>query len=195
MTTFFCTAFCPCCGAAWDSDRSPDQPRHGSWLSGRRAAILPAMADGAELEDLARRFLDLWQDQMSALAGDPEYTEALSRLLASMGVAGAEAPAACQGWPDALSGLLQAAGAPGPGDRGGDQGHGQKRGGAADLAKTSRGAAAGAQTAADEPGHGGSDLDLVLGRLAALEDRIAQLETRAGRARKGPDPKPRKGRP
>jgi hypothetical protein len=30
------------------------------------------MADGAELEDLARRFLDLWQDQMSALAGDPE---------------------------------------------------------------------------------------------------------------------------
>jgi len=153
------------------------------------------MADGVEQEDLARRFLDLWQDQMTALAGDPEYTEALSRLFASMGVASAEAPAACQGWPDALSGLLQAAGAPGGGDQGGDQGHGQERGGATDLAKPSRGAAAGAQAAADEPGDGGSDLDHVLGRLAALEDRIAQLETRAGRARKGPGPKPRKGRP
>jgi hypothetical protein len=149
------------------------------------------MADGAELEDLARRFLDLWQDQMSALAGDPEYTEALSRLLAAMGVASAEAPAACRGWPDALSGLLQAAGA--PGDHGGDQGNDHTRGGAAELAKTSRSAAAGAQAAAVEPGDGGSDLDLVLGRLAALEDRIAQLETRAGRARKGPGPKTRKG--
>jgi hypothetical protein len=153
------------------------------------------MADGAELEDLAQRFLDLWQDQMSALAGDPEYTEALSRLLAAMGVASAEAPTACRGWPDALSGLLQAVEAPGPGDQGGGQGNDHKRGGAADLAKSLRGAAAGAEAAAVEPGDGGSDLDLVFGRLAALEERIAQLETRAGRARKGSRPKPGKGGP
>ena len=69
------------------------------------------MAEGAELEDLAKRFLDLWQDQMSALAGDPEYTEALNRLLAAMGVAGAQAPEDGQGWPDALAGLMRAAGA------------------------------------------------------------------------------------
>ena len=49
------------------------------------------MADGADLEDLARRYLDLWQDQMSALAADKEFAEALTRLLTSMGRTGAGA--------------------------------------------------------------------------------------------------------
>jgi hypothetical protein len=143
------------------------------------------MADRAELEDLARRFLDLWQDQMSALADDPEYGEALSRLLAAMGVPSADAPAAGRGWPDALAGLMQAAGAPAPGER--------KRGGAADLAETSRGAAAGAEAAAVASGDGGPDLDLLLGRLAALEARVAQLEAGTGGARPAPRRKARKG--
>lgn len=49
------------------------------------------MSEPPDLETLARRYLDLWQDQVSAVAADPEFTETLGRLLqvsASLGPAG-----------------------------------------------------------------------------------------------------------
>src|SRR5258708_38260016 len=39
------------------------------------------MSEPPDLETLARRYLDLWQDQVSALAADPEFTETIGRLL------------------------------------------------------------------------------------------------------------------
>ena len=43
-------------------------------------------ADGApELDELARRYLDLWQDQWTALANDPMVAEAMARGFQMMG--------------------------------------------------------------------------------------------------------------
>ena len=46
------------------------------------------MTDSADpppsLETLARRYMDLWQDQWMAVAGDPEGVDAVSRLFQMM---------------------------------------------------------------------------------------------------------------
>ena len=41
------------------------------------------MADEADLDELARRYLDLWQDQMSALAGDEDFADTMGRIMAA----------------------------------------------------------------------------------------------------------------
>jgi hypothetical protein len=38
------------------------------------------MAEPPDLEDLARRYLDLWQQQMTQIAADPELAETVRRL-------------------------------------------------------------------------------------------------------------------
>jgi hypothetical protein len=45
------------------------------------------MAEQGDLDELARRYLDLWQDQMTALANDPEMAEATEQMLRLMGFA------------------------------------------------------------------------------------------------------------
>jgi hypothetical protein len=40
--------------------------------------------DRPDLATLAKRFLDLWQDQMTALAGDPELADNIARFLKAM---------------------------------------------------------------------------------------------------------------
>jgi hypothetical protein len=40
------------------------------------------MDDAPEIDDLARRYLDLWQDHWAALAADPRLAEAMARLMA-----------------------------------------------------------------------------------------------------------------
>jgi len=39
------------------------------------------MSEPPDPESLARRFLDLWQDQMTAVAGDPQLAEAMARWI------------------------------------------------------------------------------------------------------------------
>lgn len=41
------------------------------------------MADDSELERLARRYLDLWESQLAAMAADSELAEQLGRLFAA----------------------------------------------------------------------------------------------------------------
>ena len=43
------------------------------------------MSNKADLDELAQRYLDLWQDQMSALAADKDFAEALQQLMTGMG--------------------------------------------------------------------------------------------------------------
>ena len=125
----------------------------------------PAMSDEAELDELARRYLDLWQDQMSALAADPAYAEALGRLLGAMGLAD---PAA-GGKADDGKGAREGGDEPGSG-------------------------AAGTSAAAAAPHAGGPDLEFLLRRLAALEKRVAALESGTPRARGGAKGKARQTR-
>ena len=41
------------------------------------------MADPPDLSALAKRYVDLWQDQLIALAAHPELAEGLARVLAA----------------------------------------------------------------------------------------------------------------
>ncbi|HEY5207934.1 MAG TPA: hypothetical protein VIJ42_00660, partial [Stellaceae bacterium] len=40
--------------------------------------------DGPDLAGLAKRFIDLWQEQMTALAGDPALADGISRFMAAL---------------------------------------------------------------------------------------------------------------
>ena len=42
--------------------------------------------DPPDLIALAKRFVDLWQEQMTALAGDPELADSIGRFLAGLPV-------------------------------------------------------------------------------------------------------------
>ena len=51
------------------------------------------MAEPPDLPTLARRYLDLWQEQLIAMAADPDLAQALARviaILAPTGPAGAD---------------------------------------------------------------------------------------------------------
>ncbi|MGH6620817.1 MAG: hypothetical protein ACREF6_14835, partial [Alphaproteobacteria bacterium] len=54
------------------------------------------MAEPPDLQDLAKRYLDLWQDQLRAMAADPDTMASVARMLSATGrQAGPEgAPAA-----------------------------------------------------------------------------------------------------
>lgn len=155
------------------------------------------MSDAPDLDELAERYLDLWQDQMTALASDPEFAEAMSRLLASGPGAVPDVAAACAAWPATMAALMPGAAAgrteDGEGARqaagvGGAAGTGAKRG-----ARAAKGAAR-AKAAAAAPGDRGGDLVELARRLAALEERVAALESGPGKGRGGPRGGPRKAR-
>ncbi len=40
-----------------------------------------SMAEPTDLENLARRFLDLWQEQLAGMAADPEFAASAERIL------------------------------------------------------------------------------------------------------------------
>ena len=108
------------------------------------------MAEPPDLASLAKRYLDLWQEQLIAMAADPELAESLARLLAGL---------MPPGWAGTVSG--EPAGTPAP---------------------------------AAAPGERGDQLDELLRRLAAVEERVAALEAGARAGRKRPDGKPRRRR-
>jgi hypothetical protein len=121
------------------------------------------MAEPPDLDALARRYLDLWQDQMTAMAGDPTLAAALGRLFET---AAAAMPMNWFGaWLQAMQQAMRA------GAASGDDGGGGTR------------AKAGAAAAAAAPVDGGRDLARLRRRVAALEARLARLE--AGRLESG----------
>jgi 16S rRNA G527 N7-methylase RsmG len=139
------------------------------------------MSEQADLDELARRYLDLWQDQMTALAGDREFTEALQQLMTTMGMAGEMATAAAPQFQRAWWGMMT-----------GQQPSQQTEASADDG---TGGRAPGAPAAAAAPDGGGLDLDQLARRLATLEQRIAALEAGVKRGRGGAAGKSRKPRP
>ncbi len=150
-------------------------------LCAELALYSAAMSEQADLDELARRYLDLWQDQMTALAGDREFAEALQRLMTTMGVAGGvaggAAPEFWRAWPAMMTGRQP----------------GQQTEASTDDGTGGR--APGAPAAAAAPDGGGVDLDQFARRLAALEERIAALEAGVKRGRGGAAGKSRKPRP
>ena len=108
----------------------------------------------AEFDRLARRYLDLWQSQLSGLAADQTLTEQIARLFAAANTQVASAIQAAQGAPHA----------------------------AASPSGSPPHSAAGTASAAAAPGHGADDMGELRKRVAALEARIAELEAKLGAA-------------
>lgn len=112
----------------------------------------PKPEEPPSLEALARRFIDLWQSQVAALAADPETNQLIARLIeAQMGAA------------DALIKASRAAGQANTGERGHDT----------DQAR--------AETAAAPSHDGERDVAELARRLAACEARLDHMEKRLGK--------------
>ena len=127
------------------------------------------MSESADLDRLAERFVDLWQDQMGAMAGDPELSRLMRRMLGLWGLGSGPLAAS----PFAV--------APDPGPTS----HEPSRNG--DAA-----APAGAAPARAAPGDAGAVLVELVRRLGPLEERLARLEAGSKGSRPRPRAKPRR---
>lgn len=109
------------------------------------------MADSADMDALAKRYIELWQDQMAQVSADPSVTDAWRSVFENAAKNLGIAPDAFAAYTAAFSGAAQGA----------NQGNGS----------------AGPEAAAAASGDGGADLADVLRRLDALERRLAALES------------------
>jgi ubiquinone biosynthesis protein UbiJ len=82
------------------------------------------MSEPPNLEALARRYLDLWQDQATALAGDAELARQIAQWLSMMQagmVHGFQSPNTANPAPETSTGAASAAAASGGGQPGMDE--------------------------------------------------------------------------
>jgi hypothetical protein len=143
---------------------------------------------GASIEDLAKRLMDLWQEQMAAIAADPDLMRQMAQMMAA-----SPFPAMMQG---IMQGILAATAQP-PMRPGGSAGqnpyewwkadHGAKPSTPTPSVETRPATAA----AASQPG--GGDLAELRRNLAGLEARLAGREITDAAGKSKPDkPKPAK---
>ncbi|MHA1599612.1 MAG: hypothetical protein ACTSW2_02210 [Alphaproteobacteria bacterium] len=147
------------------------------------------MSEQADADELMRQYLDLWQDQMSALAADQDFARAMQQVMTGMGLAGNAPPAA---WAGLMAGLAPAMQGDATADAQGREAQDDKsaRTGHAGAAKTTSGTSASRAASSG----GGADVDKLTRRLAALEKRIAALEGGPAPSRRRAASKPRKPR-
>ncbi len=110
-----------------------------------------------DLEQLARRYLDLWQEQTAALISDPAVAEAVGRGYGLMS--------------GGLSAFLAAAGS-----KAGLKGEGTTNSDHGTTIRSSAAAAPGTAAVAAAPVGPGVDPAELTARLAALEERVLRLE-------------------
>jgi hypothetical protein len=138
------------------------------------------MSEPPDLDSLARRFLDLWQDQMTAMTADPEMAELMGRLMAMT------APG--------MAAFMPLAKGKGTGE-GGPTDEDQREGDTTTLSKRGKRKTPPGAAAAPVPSGGdGLDLDELARRLADVESRLARLEAGAGAGAGGAEGKPRRRR-
>ena len=150
------------------------------------------MTKPPDLEALARRYVELWQDQIAAAASDPELTEALVRMMQLMGGGLAASTALWQNlWAGATSrqAAPQGGGGFGPGSMYGHDGSRQHYPTSWPTSWPTgwaSPAAPGPAPAAGASDVGGVDLAQLDARLAVLEKRLAAVETGARTPRRSP---------
>jgi hypothetical protein len=112
-----------------------------------------AMTDEKDLETLAKRYLDVWESQLSGMAADSELAAQLGRVFAATNsalLASLKAP-------------IQAAGAFNAAQQSG-------------TTESRSDPSSGTTTATSSSRHGGLDLGEFADRLASLERRVAEVE-------------------
>ena len=111
------------------------------------------MTEPPEIEELAKRYLDLWQDHVSGLSEDPEWMAAITRLFSTLSTL-QTADAVAKPDFDAFNAWL-----------GGTLGNSRNE-------TATRGPAASNDPSPD----GRHDLHELERRIAALEERLAELD-------------------
>jgi hypothetical protein len=134
------------------------------------------MAAPPDLDKLARTYLDLWQDQLTGIAGDAELAETLARTLELMN-AGAQA----------FAGQFN-----GQFDTRKDGTSPEADDSNSKSAAPSAPGAPGTKAPAPSPRPAESDLDEFARRLAGIEQRLARLEAKPQKPGGGPEKKTRK---
>lgn len=134
------------------------------WAPGHDPVYSPAMSDTSDPAELARRFLDLWQQQVAATLADPTVTAAAAEAAEGMRRMSADFLAAFGGQPG--------------------QGTTHEPGQLFPFASFYPPGAAPARSASEQRADDPAGLAR---RLAELEARLDRLE----REREGPGPKPR----
>ena len=161
--------------------------------AGRNAAtsdIVAPMTDTPDFAALAREYLDLWEDQLAAMAADPTLAEQSARFFETMGQAEAAAnPLATAQMAAMAQQFMTLAGLA----AGGKADNDDATGGDATGVSTKR-RPAGSAPAAAAPGDSAQQLAQLTSRLAALEERLDRLEAGGGSARRSAKPTADKGR-
>lgn len=134
------------------------------------------MTDQPDFTALARQYLDLWEDQLAAMAADPDLAEQTSRFFETMKqLGGISNPMGAPG----LAALMAQMSGTTPATT--DQ---------ADGAKNPRTPEAGASPAAAAPDDRNQQLVELARRLDDVEERLYRLETGGGGARRAAAKKP-----
>ncbi len=138
------------------------------------------MSESPDLDALAKRYLDLWQDQLGAISKDRETAEIMAQTIELMnaGAATFASMAAAQENPNKEN----------PNKGNADADTAPTAGNPTDTPGTDPGT----ETAAVAPGASDPDLDELARRLDRLEKRLDTLETGARKSRPRARKKPRK---
>ncbi|MGH6940168.1 hypothetical protein [Hypericibacter sp.] len=134
------------------------------------------MAEPPDLAQLAKRYLDLWESQLTAFGSDPALLDQVARTVAAMGAT----LVAASGGVNEPPGENEA-----PGKN--EDGHGRSR--KQDAAAKARPPAA---AAASPDGH--ARLDQLARQLADMERRLAGIEAALAGKPRAPRPRSRKAR-
>ena len=139
------------------------------------------MSDPPDLDALAKRYLDLWQDQLGGIAKDRQTAEIMAQTIELMN-AGATAFAS-------MAAAQENPNKDNPNKGNADADNAPTAGNPNAPPRTDRGTNA----AAAPPGASDSDLDELARRLDRLEKRLDTLEAGARKSRRHTRKKPRKG--
>jgi hypothetical protein len=147
------------------------------------------MAEPPDLQHLAKRYLDLWQDQLRAMAADPEMMAAVGRMLAAaVGQQGQPAAEGAPAAPNPFAWWPMAGAMPSLSPTGGATPFDSV------FAAGRAHAEARSQAAAAASDGGSRELRELERRLAALEERLDALEPGARDGSRSAQGKSRKGK-